>query len=207
MKTFLNPKTLIPAVAGFLLVGLVLYIFLAPPSWPKPIHIRFEGDEAQAATPANGQVEPAPAQGTPAGAVMPPVAVAQGPQMLAFMQGQAGLGIMYELDRKVVNLSDPGGLRYLQTSIVLEFWPLIDNYQNLTDEERLVAEDEFKVKIDAWNPIINDIVMTQLSSKSYVDIATIDGKKILKEELMAAINDMIGYEGVVNIYFTDFIIQ
>ena len=39
------------------------------------------------------------------------------------------------------------------------------------------------------------------------EIATIEGKQALKQELMTAVNEILGYQGVINIYFTDFVIQ
>jgi flagellar FliL protein len=114
---------------------------------------------------------------------------------------------MYPLDAKAVNLAEPGGLRYLQASIVLEFRPMDDNYYQLTGEARTKAETDFKTMIDARRPVIDDITMTLLSSKSFNDIATVDGKQALKKELITAINDALGYQGVINIYFTAFIVQ
>lgn len=216
MKKFLNLKIIIPAVVVLLMLGTAGYILFAPSTWWKPVYIRFEGDEATAsAEEGQSQAETAttPAAMMPSGVPMPPSAAmpggaaAQTPPMLAFLNGQSNPGIMYNLDKKVVNLAEPGGLRYLQTSVVLEFWPLIEDYYNLEEAERLTAEEEFKADIAVWDPIINDLIMSHLSSKAYQEIASIDGKQTLKEELMAAINDKLGYQGVINIYFTDFVIQ
>jgi flagellar FliL protein len=214
MKKLLNAKIVIPSVAAFLLFGTTAYIFFAPPTWWKPVYIKFEEETAETNPELSDDVkgQEARTQSTyqpnvPTGSV-PSGAIGKAPQMLAHMQaGQPVLGVMYELDTEVVNLADPGGLRYLQSSIVLEFWPLIENYYNLSTEERLIAEDTFRGQIDTWKPIIDDIVMTQLSSKTYQDIATIEGKDNLKKELMDIINEEIGYQGVINIYFTDFVIQ
>lgn len=116
-------------------------------------------------------------------------------------------GIMYRLDNKVVNLAEPGGLRYLQAAIVLELWPLREDFYMLEGEEKDAAQTDFEELIDARRPIIDDIVTTQLSSKTFNEIATVDGKQQLKEDLMAAINDALGYQGVINVYFTSFVVQ
>lgn len=58
-------------------------------------------------------------------------------------------------------------------------------------------------------PMINDAVIKILSSKRAEQVLTVEGKETMKEELIEAINDAIGYEEppVVNIYFTEFIVQ
>ena len=210
MKKIFSPKVMIPFFVVGLLLGTTAYILFAPSTWWKPVYIKFEDEtpeEVDAAQRPEILTQNTSQQLGTAG-LAPPSPMGQAPQMLAQMQaGQPVLGIMYELDTEIVNLADPGGLRYLQSSIVLEFWPLIENYYGLTEEERLLAEDNFRGQIDSWKPIIDDIVMTQLSSKTYQEIATIEGKDNLKNELMDIINAKIGYKGVINIYFTDFVVQ
>ncbi len=216
MKKILNPKIIIPVVVLLLLLGSVGYIFFAPSTWWKPVYIRVEGDatptpETAAADPAAGQPQTVASPQQPVAAAQPAVPQPSGGSttpMLGYMQAdQPGPGIMYNLDTMVVNLAEPGGLRYLQATIVLEFWPLIENYYGLTPEERTLAEDTFKGKIDTLRPIIDDAIMTILSSKKYNDISSIEGKQILKQEIINAINSILGYQGVTNVYFTDFLIQ
>jgi flagellar protein FliL len=58
-------------------------------------------------------------------------------------------------------------------------------------------------------PMIKDAIIRVLSSKKVEELLTSDGKEKLKEELVEAINEAIGLEEspIVNIYFTEFIIQ
>ena len=91
--------------------------------------------------------------------------------------------------------------------MVLELWPLIDNYNQLQGEERDLAIDQFREKMNSWQPVIDDILTTTLSSKTFADISTVEGKQVLKEELMTSINELLGYQGVINIYFTEFVVQ
>lgn len=58
-------------------------------------------------------------------------------------------------------------------------------------------------------PMLNDAIIRVLSSKRAQEVLTPDGKEQLKQELIEAVNEAIGLdEGpVVNIYFTEFIIQ
>jgi flagellar FliL protein len=194
MSKILNPKIIIPFLGGTALIGLVLYTLLAPASWWKPIYVRIESDETPTPT---SQVEvPSQAEYQP------------DPQVVSQVSPfQPGWGLMYELDTKVVNLADPGGMRYLQASIVLEFSPLMNDLYRLEGEERTLAEENFRQQIDSRRPVIDDIVMSTLSSKTLSEIVTIEGKQALKEELIEKINDALGYHGVVNVYFTDFVVQ
>jgi flagellar basal body-associated protein FliL len=232
MKKILNPKILIPIVATLLLSGVTAYILLAPDTWWKPIYVQFETEELSAnENPASTEVlkeeavthsvsptsDNYPSQKTPLDkADLKPTTDTPHLVMPAIQPGQ---GVMYKLDPKVVNLADPGGLRYLQTNIVLEFHPTVKEYYEAKVSEETsdhasghstevdTTADPFQEAIDTLRPIIDDIVTTLLSSKTFNEVSTIDGKLALKEELMSKINTALGYPGVINAYFTDFIVQ
>jgi flagellar FliL protein len=214
MKKFLSPKILIPVVVALLLLGMVGYILLAPSTWWKPFYVKMEmagaassTGEAQAAESSHAapeaQAAAAPAADSSHGAAVPAAA----PGGAAARSPLQPPGIMYKLDSKVVNLAEPGGLRYLQADIVLELWPLNSAYYTLEGEELKVAQEEFNHLIDSRRPIIDDIVTSILSSKTFNEIATIEGKSGLKQELTSAINGALGYQGVINVYFTSFVVQ
>ncbi len=208
MKRLFSPKIIIPVVLVLLLLGVagvVGYILFAPESWWKPFYVKLETDEATAASDIEGDLMPGQdGEGLPKGTTTPQDGDSQA-QPASNLQNPPG--IMYELDNKVVNLAEPGGLRYLQAAIVLELWPLAENYYELEEEERDQADEDFLKLIDARRPIIDDIVTTKLSSKSFNEIATVEGKQELKDELKTAINDALGYQGVTNVYFTSFVVQ
>lgn len=58
-------------------------------------------------------------------------------------------------------------------------------------------------------PMIKDAIIRVLSSKNVEQVLTVEGKEMLKEELIEAINEATELDDdiVVNIYFKDFIIQ
>jgi flagellar FliL protein len=58
-------------------------------------------------------------------------------------------------------------------------------------------------------PMIQDAIIRVLSSKRATDVLTNAGKETLKQELIEAINEVTGFDEpvVVNVYFTEFIIQ
>ncbi len=240
MKKFLNPKIIIPVAVSISLIGMVLYVLFAPETWWKPIYIRFDAETASADNGAaaeghsteEGTASTAhPTEEThasepsliPAETSHQPVGTAQQLVMPAIQPGQ---GVMYKLDPKVVNLAEPGGLRYLQVSLVLEFHPTVKEYYEAkvaageeaaaaAEEssghggggEAAAAADPFQEAINTMRPVIDDIVTTMLSSKTFKDIATIEGKQQLKQELMTQVNTALGYQGIINIYFTEFVVQ
>lgn len=58
-------------------------------------------------------------------------------------------------------------------------------------------------------PILKDAVIRVLSAKKVAEVLTIDGKDQIKEELIEALNEALGYEEpvVTNIYFAEYIVQ
>lgn len=196
MKKLLSPKIVIPLTVLLLLLGSVGYILLAPATWWKPFYVKMELD---------GNTPQAQAASLPAEPGTTPVELSAPGENSGSLQQTPG--IMYELDNKVVNLAEPGGLRYLQAAVVLELRPIDESYYTLEGEARDQAKEHFLEQIDARRPIIDDILTTTLSSKTFNDVASVDGKKELKEELMTAINDALGYDGVINVYLTNFVVQ
>ncbi len=70
-------------------------------------------------------------------------------------------------------------------------------------------DDGFPAEIIEKEPIVRDAILRILSSKTTADVLTVNGKQSLKEELIEAINETIEAPEpiIVNIYFTEFIIQ
>lgn len=100
------------------------------------------------------------------------------------------IGEMFALDTFVVNLSDPGGKRYLRVTMQLELAPGI---LTETIQQRL--------------PQIRDVVLMIAPTRSFEDIRTVEGKTALRTEIMDQLNALLYEEGVLNIYFTEFVIQ
>jgi flagellar FliL protein len=119
----------------------------------------------------------------------------------------AGHGILMDMGTKVVNLADPGGYRYLRVGLVLEFVPENPLWATLEEEEQAAEEEKQREEISAQRAVIDDVAIGLLSDSAFSDIFSIAGKDALKEELRTAINERLGGEHVVNIYFTEFVIQ
>ena len=100
------------------------------------------------------------------------------------------IGPMYPMDQFVVNLLSQSGGKYLKVAFNIEL-----------DSEELVAE------LDSKKPLIRDIVIRSLSSKTFEEISTAKGKDRLKDEIVSNINDILADGQIKNIFFTDFVVQ
>ncbi len=104
--------------------------------------------------------------------------------------GEPEVGRMFQLQPFVVNLSDPGGKRYLKSLIELEF-----------------NEDSVQKELDARLPQVRDVILLHLSSKTIEDVQNIDGKIELKNSLITQVNQVLKTGKIMNLYFTQFVIQ
>ena len=95
-----------------------------------------------------------------------------------------------ELDPFIVNLADRNQRRYLKIKIALE----------LSDKK---LEDEIKKR----EAEIRDLITMLLSSKTYNDISTFDGKLALKTGIMNRLNTILINGRVTNVFFVDFVVQ
>ena len=100
------------------------------------------------------------------------------------------LGPLHQLDTFIVNLADEGGNRYLRTKMNLE---LKNEECNLMVQERL--------------PMIRNSILMILPTKTYTDIATVEGKSALRDEIVTKLNAFLAPGSVTNLYFTEFVIQ
>jgi flagellar FliL protein len=109
---------------------------------------------------------------------------------MAVSDGPADMGPIYSLDTFIVNLLGSKGKNYLKAKIDLE----IDNIKT-------------KEEIDKRLPQFRDSILTLLSSKTDDDIKTLEGKFQLRTEIVALLNQHLRTGKVVNVFFTDFIVQ
>lgn len=116
-------------------------------------------------------------------------------------------GITYSIGERVVNLADTGGFRYLKTEIVLEVIVENANPDDLRGEALAVAREELKIELEPLEPEMQDVITLLLSSKTVEDVSTPEGKSALKAELLDALGEVIGEERLLDLYFTQFVIQ
>ena len=100
------------------------------------------------------------------------------------------IGPIYPLDQFIVNLLSQGGAKFLKTKMDLE-----------------LSGPELTAELDKKKPLIRDIVIRTLSSKTYQEVSTNRGKEKLKDELVDKINAVLADGQVKNIFFTEFVVQ
>ena len=100
--------------------------------------------------------------------------------------------ITYPLDTFIVNLMDKSGSgkRYLKVGIILE-----------------IGNQEQGMMIEKYKPQLRDTILILLSSKSFKEISTMEGKLELKQELLLRVNQILSEAIVRRIYFTEFVVQ
>lgn len=103
---------------------------------------------------------------------------------------EAVTGQMFPLEPFIINLAGVEGKRFLKLSLELEL-----NSEKLTSE------------VTANLPKIKDSILILLSSKTFDDIYTVEGKFKLRDEITARVNRFLVSGHVMNVYFTEFVIQ
>ena len=216
-------KKLLPIfnIVGRILTGLVLasmasmnllmgYIMFAPDELPKPFYLAYR--DVSAAIPSTAE----------AAAVLGAEQVTQGatsssltaePEIV--VTTQPGQGIMVETGTKIVNLADPGGRRYLKATIVLEVAPPPEVLAATAEAGQGEGEGKgenaaltaFNDEINKRIPMINDILTTLLSSKTFESIYTVEGKEALREEILRKLEERLPELHVIAVYFTEFVVQ
>ena len=100
------------------------------------------------------------------------------------------------LESFVVNLNGEGETGYLRLGIDLGL-----------EEEEAAGGEEAKKKGAGPTPIIRDTVLTVLAKSTSSELLTVEGKEKLKKDLLEAFEERLPEVGVLEVYFTEFIVQ
>jgi flagellar FliL protein len=103
---------------------------------------------------------------------------------------QPDVGPLYSIGTMVVNLADKGGKRYLRVNMELE-----------------LSHPEVAEEIEKRLPLIRDSILMVLSTKTYEDISTTDGKNELRNQLVMSLGKFFMTGNIVNVFFTEFVVQ
>jgi flagellar basal body-associated protein FliL len=188
-----------------ILIGLVLattvitnlflvYIVVAPDTLPKPFYLQYKGDTTTTTD------------------TQPQEAVASDSEVTAENQVETlviepGQGIFIDTGAKIVNLADEGGKKFIRVNVVVEFVPHDLTYLTAGEEAKTEYLNEFNTELTNQLPIINDIIITQISTKDFASIYTAEGKEQLRSELISILDDKLTEYTVLNVYFTEFVMQ
>ena len=100
------------------------------------------------------------------------------------------IGAVWAPDVFIINLADADADRYLK--VIMNF--------ELSDP-LAVAE------LDVMKPKVRDMVLSVLTVKGIKDLNNFEGKQRLKEEIAMRLNNHMTKGKIVQVYFTDFVIQ
>ena len=161
------------------------YIIFAPDNLPKPFRLVY--DFATPAPVIESLVPPTPT-----------------PEPHIYIPGE---GVMLNMSTKIINLVDPGGRRYIRLTIVVEFAPDDPEYATLPEEEKTAYLTAFQEKLNTKLPILDDTVITLLSTKTYEDLYTAEGKEKLRMEIIDILSKKLVDLHIIAVYFTEFVVQ
>ena len=103
------------------------------------------------------------------------------------------IGKIYEIKDIIVNPAGTGGSRYLNTTVGLE-----------------VENEKLFVELESRMPQIRDTLIDILVGKTIEQLDGVEDKRLLREEILTRINDILPdseNEKVAHVYFIDFVIQ
>ena len=103
---------------------------------------------------------------------------------------QPGLGVMVPMEPFIVNLAQSKGKRFLKVSLTLE-----------------LSSPEVNAEINENTQKITDSILILLSSKTFEDVYSVQGKFKLKDEITTRVNRFLVLGHVKDAYFTEFVIQ
>jgi flagellar basal body-associated protein FliL len=203
MKNILKllPKILM-ILGGVIIVGVnfaIGYIMFAPDNLPKPFYLMYAttpGGSPGAGAPVEGSQDPSVAQAAEAPPVVEPTPVLE-----------RGQGFMVDTGTKIINLVDQTGRKYLRAGVVLEFAPKDAKYFSMTAEEKAAYETAFNEEMAIKLPVINDIIITLLSSQTFESVYTAEGKEALRLKILEQVNKQLPENKVIFVYFTEFVVQ
>lgn len=98
------------------------------------------------------------------------------------------IGRLVPLETFLVNLSGSRGNKLIKVSMDLE-----------VDNEKVIEE------IDVRKPVLRDVIITILSSKTYVEISSKEGKEDLRESIKNQLNKSLTLGYIKEVFFTEFI--
>jgi flagellar protein FliL len=190
LKVIGRGLVLVVMVSTVLLNLASAYIIFAPDKLPKPFYLLYslptpKSDETAEETPAPAEEE----------------------HPTSIEDIKTGEGIIIDTGTKIVNLAEPGGRKYIRVNVVLEFAPANLEYYGMPEEEKSAYHEKFNQEINGIMPVINDILITLLSSKTFEDVYTSNGKEALRGEILTRLNSKLPDYHVLSVYFTEFVVQ
>lgn len=105
-------------------------------------------------------------------------------------EGEKTNPLFFNLEPFILNLADVDSNRYLKISVTIEF-----------TDAKATAEAE------ARTPQIRDAMILLMSSLTYGDVHSVEGKLTLQSEIQNRLNKIMETGQVKRVYFTDLVVQ
>ncbi len=124
--------------------------------------------------------------------------------------GPGQTGPMLALDSRVINLAastTPGAFKYAKIALTIELRPDSASFYTLSSDARAKEETAETAKDADDVPLLLDALGTVVSSHDSDSLTSPDGRAALKTELLAAMRKVMGESAVIDVYFTDFVMQ
>ncbi len=173
----------------FSLTGLAAaYIIFAPDNLPKPFYLQYNYPTL-------------PVEITPGAEEVVST------EMVSDHTFVAGEGIMINTGSKILNLSDPMARRIIRLTIVIEFTPSNPSYFEMSIDEKTAYVTEFNAEVTAKLPIIDDALISLVSSKTFEELYTAQGKENLRQEITNLITQRMPEYHILSVYLTEFVVQ
>ena len=99
-------------------------------------------------------------------------------------------GTIVMMDNVVVNLVDARGTHYLKVAVALEF-----------------KEKELEQEINERMPELRDMLINHLASRRMEEVINRDAREIIKRQLLDLFNRRLQAGQLLNVYFSDFVVQ
>lgn len=97
---------------------------------------------------------------------------------------------VFSLKPFVVNLADSKGRRYLKVTMKLE-----------------LSSDDLLEEVKKRQPQIRDVILTLLSSKTSDEVESMEGKFLLRQEIIKRVNTFLVTGKITKIYLEEFVVQ
>lgn len=187
----LNAVTQMILVLTALVSLFTAYVIFAPNEFPKPFRLVYDTTAESPVLALQSPVEEEPTS-------------APAEEAHEYIPGE---GVMVNMSTKIINLVDPTGHKYIRLTIVAEFAPDNEEYASMPEEEKAAYLTEFQDKLNSRMPIMDDTVITLLSTKTYEQLYTAEGKEQLRTEIMGQLSAKLPDLHLLSIYFTEFVVQ
>jgi flagellar basal body-associated protein FliL len=118
-------------------------------------------------------------------------------------------GVMLALDDKVVNLlpASASSYRYAKIGITVEIRPEKADFYALTADARKTAEELAVKGYEEDVPLLLDALGRVVSARTSDQISTPETRAELKSELVDAFKTVLGDREVLDVYFTELVMQ